>query len=32
MIRFVGLDIHKRIVQACLLDAAGQTLADTVST
>ncbi len=27
MIRFVGLDIHKRIVQACLLDAAGQRLA-----
>ena len=26
MIRFVGLDIHKRIVQACLLDEAGHVL------
>jgi transposase len=24
MVRFVGLDIHKRIVQACILDEAGQ--------
>jgi transposase len=27
MIRFVGLDIHKRVVQACILDHAGQTVA-----
>lgn len=27
MIRFVGLDIHKRVVQACLVDQAGQVVA-----
>jgi transposase len=27
MIRFVGLDIHKRVVQACVLDQAGQCVA-----
>jgi transposase len=24
MVRYVGLDVHKRVVQACVLDAAGQ--------
>lgn len=24
MVRFVGLDVHKRVVQACILDEAGQ--------
>jgi transposase len=27
MVRFVGLDVHKRLVQACLLDDQGQVLA-----
>jgi transposase len=27
MIRFVGLDVHKRVVEACFLDAAGLVLA-----
>ena len=26
MVRFIGLDVHKRVVQVCLLDAAGQPL------
>ena len=24
MIRYVGLDVHKRVVEACILDAAGK--------
>lgn len=24
MIRFIGLDIHKRVVQACFVDEAGE--------
>lgn len=27
MIRYVGLDVHKKVVEACFLDAAGQVLA-----
>lgn len=27
MIRYVGLDVHKRVVEACIVDAAGQVLA-----
>ena len=27
MLRFVGLDVHKRLVEVCILDAAGQVLA-----
>ena len=28
MIRYVGLDVHKRIVQACILDASGKVVAE----
>jgi transposase len=28
MIRFVGLDVHKRVVQVCMVDAAGQILSE----
>ena len=28
MIRFIGLDVHKRIVQVCILDASGQVLGE----
>ncbi len=28
MIRYVGLDVHKRVVQACILDASGNVLAE----
>ncbi len=24
ILRFVGLDVHKRVVEACLVDSAGQ--------
>jgi len=24
MVRFVGLDVHKRVVQACIVDQAGK--------